>query len=925
LLDVTKAGVKRTPRQALLLSHALLLSVRVASAQPAPAPPGQPPAPGAPAPVGPATAPAAGPGAPTPAPAAPSGVVPPQLITFVEAAYPAEAQAQGLTADVVLRLRVEADGSVSEVDVMTPAGNGFDEAAVAAARRFVFSPATVNGKAVAVKIPFKYSFTLSEQLVEQAPPTQGELAGKIQVAGADTPLVGARISARDATGKELTTVTAADGSWTLGELTPGRYRVKVEASGFSSTELEEEVVAGEATELTYRMSADVGDAIEVSVYGERPPREVLRRTITRREMTRVPGTGGDALRSLQNLPGLARPPGLAGLLIVRGSAPEDSAVFVDGDTVPFIYHFGGISSAIPTELLERIDFYPGNFSARYGRVMGGIVDVAMREPDTTCRGPYGQPSSEKGCFHGLAQVDLIDARVLVQGPLPIDGWTFAIGGRRSWVDAWLKPVLREAGAGVTTAPVYYDYQLIAETKPTRNSRLSLRLLGSDDALEVLIENPAAQDPGAFGGSVRFGTSFYRIQALLDMELARDITLTSLVSFGQDKANFSLGRFRFDLQSYNIQTREEFSFRFSPQVTLNAGIDFQVAPFELLVRLPEPPRPGEPSAGPLTTRPLLETRAEDVFFRPAWYADALLRFGKLTVTPGLRLDYARDTGHSDLSPRLTARYDLSTTAEHADGSMSRRTTLKAGAGVFHQPAQPQETDEVFGTPGLRSNRALHYAIGLEREVTENVEINIEGFYKDLDRLVSRTAGLDGGFAYDTRGSGSVIGAETLIKYKPDSRFFGWFAYTLSRSVRRDEPGAETYPFQFDQTHILTVLGSYKLGDGWEAGARFRLVSGPLDTPVLGSPNLPAVFAADAAAYTPLQAEPFSERLPLVHQLDLRVEKNWHLRHFDLTFYVDIWNAYNNAASEAFTYNFDYSRRSYQQGLPIIPSMGFRGEF
>ena len=30
----------------------------------------------------------------------------------------------------------------------------------------------------------------------------------------------------------------------------------------------------------------------------------------------------------------------------------------------------------------------------------------------------------------------------------------AIGGRRSWVDAWLKPVLREAGAGVTTAPVY---------------------------------------------------------------------------------------------------------------------------------------------------------------------------------------------------------------------------------------------------------------------------------------------------------------------------------------------------------------------------------------------------------------------------------------------------------------------------------------
>lgn len=864
--------------------------------------------------------------APAGAPAqAPNGVVPPQLVTFVEAVYPPEAQASGLTADVMLRLRVEANGSVSEVEVLAPAGHGFDQAAVEAARRFVFTPALVNGKPAAVKIPFRYSFTLSEKAIEPATPTLGEFSGNVLVAGAETPLAGATVSLRDASGRQFTAVTTDDGTWSVRDLPPGRYQLSVEAPGFSRIELEEDVVAGEATELTYRMSAKVEGAIEVSVVGTRPPREVLRRTISRREMTRVPGTGGDALRSLQNLPGLARPPGLAGLLIVRGSAPEDSAVYVDGDTVPFIYHFGGLSSAIPTELLDRIDFYPGNFSVRYGRVMGGIVDVGMREPDVTCRGPYGQASSEKGCFHGLAQIDLIDARVLVQGPLPIDGWTFAIGGRRSWVDAWLKPVLREAGAGVTTAPVYYDYQLIAETKPSPTSRLSLRLLGSDDALEVLIENPAAQDPATLGGSVRFGTSFYRLQALFDAELTSKVSLSSLLSFGQDKVNFGLGRFVFNGNTYTIQAREEFTFELAPEVTIHAGLDFQIAPFELLVRAPEPPRPGEPSPGPLSTRPLLETSIDSTFYRPAWYTDALLRFGRFTVTPGLRLDYARDTGHTDLSPRLTARYDLTTNAQHEDGSESRRTTLKLGAGVFNQPAQPQETDEVFGTPGLLSNRAFHYALGIERELTDNIEINVEGFYKDLDRLVSRSAALDGTFEYGTRGSGSVVGAETLIKYKADDRFFGWLAYTLSRSMRRDAPGEDTYPFQFDQTHILTVLGSYKFGDGWEAGARFRLVSGPLDTPVLQPPGLPAVYAADAAAYTPLSGEPFSARLPLFHQLDVRVEKSWQLRSFDLTFYVDVWNAYNNAAAEAFTYNFDYSRRSYQQGLPIIPSMGFRGEF
>jgi TonB family protein len=854
-----------------------------------------------------------------------TGVVPPRLLQFVEASYPDEARAAGLTADVLLRLRVEADGSVSEAEVMTPAGHGFDEAAVAAARRFVFAPAQNNGQPVAVRIPFKYSFTLSEQVEPaQAPPTRGEMLGRVQIAGAETPLIGARITLTDAAGQAFSATTGEDGTWTIRDLAPGRYRVMVEAGGFASVDLSEEVTAGEVTELTYRLTPDLGDAIQVSVFGTRPPREVLRRTITRQEMTRVPGSSGDALRSLQNLPGLARPPGLAGLLIVRGSAPEDTAVFVDGDTVPFIYHFGGLSSAVPTELLERIDFYPGNFSARYGRVMGGIVDVALRSPDTSCQGDYGEPSKGTNCYHGLAQLDLIDARVLVQGPLPIHGWSFAIGGRRSWVDLWLKPVLREAGAGITTAPVYHDYQIIAETRPTADSRFSLRFFGSDDALEVLIENPSAQDPGAFGGNLRFGTSFYRAQALLETELSRDVSLTSLVSAGEDKARFGLGRFLFDATTHPIQTRNEFSWRFAKGMTLNAGLDFQIVPFDLLARLPDAPRPGEPAPGPFTTRPLLETNIHSVFFRPAWYGDAQLRFGRLTVTPGARVDYARDTGHADLSPRLSLRYDLSVSAQEPDGSLSRRTTLKAAAGLFHQPAQLQETDAVFGTPGLASNRATHYSIGVERELTDNLELNLEGFYKDLDHLVARSAGPDGNLGYDNRGSGYVVGGETLLKYKADARFFGWLAYTLSRSVRRDRPGADEYPFQFDQTHILTVLGSYKLGRGWEAGARFRVVSGPLDTPASSFPDLPAVFAADAAAYTPLQGAPFSQRLPLFHQLDLRIEKNWQLRHFKLTFFVDVWNAYNNASAEAISYNYDYSRRTYQQGLPIIPSLGFRGE-
>src|SRR5690606_40754498 len=64
------------------------------------------------------------------------------------------------------------------------------------------------------------------------------------------------------------------------------------------------------------------------------------------------------------------------------------------------------------------------------------------------------------------------------------------GVRRSWIDSWLKPVLVEAGASVTSAPVYYDYQAFVETKPTSRSSLRIGVLGSDDRFEMLMRDVA---------------------------------------------------------------------------------------------------------------------------------------------------------------------------------------------------------------------------------------------------------------------------------------------------------------------------------------------------------------------------------------------------------------------------------------------------
>ncbi len=101
--------------------------------------------------------------------AAAEQLTPPSLKTQADAVYPPEARAKKLEANVGLELVVEEDGTVSDAKATAPAGNGFDEAAIAAARRFTFEPARQNGKAIRSSVQFTYEFHLPKD--EPSPPT----------------------------------------------------------------------------------------------------------------------------------------------------------------------------------------------------------------------------------------------------------------------------------------------------------------------------------------------------------------------------------------------------------------------------------------------------------------------------------------------------------------------------------------------------------------------------------------------------------------------------------------------------------------------------------------------------------------------------------------------------------------------------------
>ena len=131
----------------------------------------------------------------------------------------------------------------------------------------------------------------------------------------------------------------------------------------------------------------------------------------------------------------------------------------------------------------------------------------------------------------------------------------------------------------------------------------------------------------------------------------------------------------------------------------------------------------------------------------------------------------------------------------------------------------------------------------------------------------------------------------------------------------------YLSPFDQTHILTVLGSYRLGRGWEFGARFRLVSGNLYTP-----NTYGFYDENNATYLPQAAYPQNgARLPSFNQLDLRVDKTWTFRTWQLSAYLDVQNVYNQGNVEGTSYNYNSTLMQYATGIPFLPSFGLRGEF
>ncbi len=129
---------------------------------------------------------------------------------------------------------------------------------------------------------------------------------------------------------------------------------------------------------------------------ERAPRikkEAVETRIRTEEARRVPGTQGDTLKVVQNLPGVGRSSFGSGALIVWGSAPKDTRVLVDGVEIPALYHVGGLRSTVNSDLVKgdravarvvrrRVRARPGRPGARRAAAAAAATGRTATSPPT---------------------------------------------------------------------------------------------------------------------------------------------------------------------------------------------------------------------------------------------------------------------------------------------------------------------------------------------------------------------------------------------------------------------------------------------------------------------------------------------------------------------------------------------------------------
>lgn len=733
---------------------------------------------------------------------------------------------------------------------------------------------------------------------------RARLRGRILALGRRDPIAGARVVTEG--GQEAT--TDAEGRFELW-LAPGRHELRLRADGHDELRTAIVLQPRQDVEYEYRLAADLEGGRFRTVVKQQREIAVSQTTLRDEEIHAVPGSRGDPFRVIMSLPGAAPVAGFLPYVVVRGAAPGNTGYYLDGVRVPILFHVAVGPSVVHPYFIDSVDFYPSGAPVRLGRYVSGIIEGRTR-PGARDR------------VHGEFDLRLTDAGGLLEIPLDrrrLPGCkgerrrecpkgqargSLTIGGRYSYTAGVLSLV--QSAAKIA----FWDYQARFDHRLGPRANYTAFAFGSYDE----IGEKAAPDP-----FLRF--EFHRFVNRVRQRVGDEGFVDYTLAFGVDRSGLASARTLEWLVAPRVDVR--LPVRGSRNAVFGVGIDQEFQVF----------RVDTDATDPTTVDATGLILGDRTVSATGLYTELLWQKGKVELRPGLRADLYVQDGPSAVLPQARS-------VTHAWGMdprilvrerLSDRWTLRQNVGLYHQPPSlpvPIPGLESFGFErGLQRN--LQGSLGYELRLGDQVILTQDAYLGRLTNL--QDYDIAAAIAGDvlevedlvTKVSGWAYGLETMLRLAPRMRLFGWAAYTLSRSTREFRIGGSA-PSNWDQRHILNVVLGYRLGRKWSFGGRVHVHSGRPYTAAIGDQSF-----ADALALNRN-----NRRLTPFFQLDVRLERSWTFRTWQLQLTLDVINS--TYAQEVLaclppdqsggtTQVFGSSQCNAQALRYILPSLGLRGVF
>ena len=209
----------------------------------------------------------------------------------------------------------------------------------------------------------------------------GTIEGTVYNNDTKTPLAGAEVRILQTDERQK---TDENGKFVFSTVPEGTYTLVTTVPETQLIQQTSVVVAAAESQKTEIYVATEQVRLEsVEVTGKRVPKTVNKKSIQASEITRLPGTAGDALRALPAIPGIGVANDFSGALYIRGGSDEDNLYYFDRVPVGYPYHFGGLVSSLSSEIIDDIDVYAGGYGVEYGVDSQAVIDISSQNSSPT--------------------------------------------------------------------------------------------------------------------------------------------------------------------------------------------------------------------------------------------------------------------------------------------------------------------------------------------------------------------------------------------------------------------------------------------------------------------------------------------------------------------------------------------------------------